>query len=168
MMRRSASRRRAFTLMELILALTIGMLLLVGLYLALDVHLMATNAGREQVEQATVARQVLKRISNDITNNLALVPVPPNATSTSSKNSSTANTTGAMTTTTVTPTHYVFNVGVQGTSDRLTLYVSKVPGCAVPSATGDQPQDSDLRRISYWLARGHHTPAGPPPPPPPR
>src|SRR2546423_1723247 len=100
MIRRSAARRRAFTLMELILALTIGMVLLVGLYLALDVHLNATHAGRQQVEQATTARQVLKRISNDISNHLALVPVPPNATTTSTKSTSSA---GAMTPTTTTP-----------------------------------------------------------------
>ena len=69
-----------------------------------------------------------------------MTPTPPNATSTNSKTSSTASTAAAATTTTVTPTPYAFNVGVQGTSDRLTLYVSRVPTCSVPSANGDQPE----------------------------
>src|SRR5207244_13571460 len=108
MVRRTAARRRAFTLLELILALTIGMILLIGLYLALDVFLNATNAGRQQIEQATLARQVLKPITNDINNNLPLVPMPPNATSTSTK------TTNAAAATTTPPTPYAFNLGVQG------------------------------------------------------
>ena len=163
MLRRTAARRRAFTLLELILALTIGMILLIGLYLALDVFLNATNAGRQQIEQATLARQVLKTITNDINNNLPLVPVPPNATSTSTK---TTNANAAAATTTP-PTPYAFNLGVQGTSDRLTLYISKVPMAAKSAVdaegnplNGDRPLDSDLRRISYWLAGGNDTPEG--------
>ena len=47
MQRRQTSRTwLAYTLLEMILALSIGMLLLFGLYASLEVYLNATKAGR--------------------------------------------------------------------------------------------------------------------------
>src|SRR5256885_10608807 len=52
MRKHSPSQRAAFTLLEMMLSLSIGILLMVGLYFALDLNLHATNTGREQVDQA--------------------------------------------------------------------------------------------------------------------
>jgi hypothetical protein len=66
MQRRTKLRRGAFTLLEMILSLSIGMLLLFGLYTSLDVFLNATKAGRAQVDEAQLARGVLNKFQNDI------------------------------------------------------------------------------------------------------
>ena len=69
-MRKRARRRPGFTLLELVLAMAIGMLLFVGLYVALDIHFGNAEAGRVIVDQSTVARAVLSRMANDISSNL--------------------------------------------------------------------------------------------------
>jgi len=169
MIARSNSPRRGFTLLELVLSITIGMLILVGLYFALDVHLNATSAGRTQVQQSAVARNVLRQFTIDITHNVASLdqplPTPKTTTTTATTGSTTTGstttdpTTGAATdtTTTVLSSRYPFNLGVQGSSDTLTLYISKVPlsikqaGNNNLPGTDDVASDSDLRRVTYWM-----------------
>lgn len=174
-MLRRDRRRAGFTLLELILALVIGMLLMAGLYFALDVHYRTADAGRTEVDQSLIARGVVKWIAGDINSNLSTLSNPGNS-SAASKSSSTGNTTGSTTGTTGTTTTttsgvvngtYQFNLGVQGTSDRLTLYISKVPlALTAPTDADGNPAggtviDSDLRRISYWVVgAGTDKPAG--------
>src|SRR5438105_831956 len=71
-MRQRSSRRRpaaraAFTLLEVLLASAIGLLILYGVYLAINIQLRYAESGRAQVEQATLARSLVARISGDIT-----------------------------------------------------------------------------------------------------
>jgi prepilin-type N-terminal cleavage/methylation domain-containing protein len=169
--RRPWDRRPGFTLLELILALAIGMLLLAGLYFALDVHFRTADVGRTEVDQSLVARGVVKWIAGDINGNLSTMPNPGNSNAASSTTgtgtgTSTANNTTTTTSGVVNGT-YKFNLGVQGTADRLTLYISKVPLAltAPPDAdgnpAGDTVIDSDLRRISYWVVgAGTDKPSG--------
>lgn len=58
--------RRAFTLLEILLATSIGVLLLAALYAAVDVQFRHAQAARSVVEQSTLARALLARIGNDI------------------------------------------------------------------------------------------------------
>src|SRR6266540_1778072 len=58
--------RAAFTLLELVLALGIGLLILYALYLAISVQLRFAESGRAAVEQATLARSLTARIASDI------------------------------------------------------------------------------------------------------
>jgi type II secretory pathway pseudopilin PulG len=60
------SRRGAYTLLEVLLAMAIAVLLLAGLYTAMSVQLHHAEAGREVVTQATLARSLLSRIRQDI------------------------------------------------------------------------------------------------------
>jgi hypothetical protein len=60
-------RRPAFTLLEVLLAAAIGVLLLGALYVAVDLHLKQTEAGRDAAAQADVARRILARVAADIT-----------------------------------------------------------------------------------------------------
>lgn len=58
-----------------------------------------------------------------------------------------------------------FNLFVQGTSDSLTLYVSRYPreftvNPADPESLNAQLILSDLRRVTYWLAGGIDSPLG--------
>jgi hypothetical protein len=136
------------------LALVIGALLMSGLYVALDMHMTGATAGRIQIDQAQMARFVVKNISDDIHHQLASLdayPVPASATKNANATTTTVNgATGP----------YPFNLGVQGEADRLVLYTSRVPKSAGtptdPNALkgqgGDvQADESDLRRVVYWL-----------------
>jgi hypothetical protein len=186
---RQSQRRGAFTLLEVVLAMAIGMLLLVGLYVALDIQLDNTDAGRVVVHQTKVARGVLTRISNDISLNLG--PVNPSSqagsgsqgagaagaaapaagsagtpgTTGATGNSGMGGSTGAGAAVAsgggLGPVN--FNLGVQGDSATLTLYVSRLPRDATGGTDSNDPsvaQPSDLRRITYWLAGDPASPLG--------
>src|SRR5438552_1708248 len=60
------TKRPAFTLLEMMLATAIAVLLLAALYAAVDLQLRHTEAARDVVEQTTLARTLLNRMSNDI------------------------------------------------------------------------------------------------------
>jgi len=169
-MRLFARPRAAFTLLEMVLALAIGVLLMTGLYFALDMHLAATTSGRLQVDQAQVARNVLKNIQSDFKDHLATLDAYPSAKAAAAAASGTTTTTTATATTSAamtytlpsgaTTTSFPFNLGVQGDSTYCTIYISKLARAVVdaqqtdPTTAGGatmQAEDSDLRRITYWL-----------------
>lgn len=58
--------RAAMTLLEVLLALALAMLVLLGLSMAIDSHLRAVDRSRRHVEQALLARSLLHRIADDI------------------------------------------------------------------------------------------------------
>lgn len=58
--------RSAFTLLEVLLSTAIGVLLLSALYVAVDIQYRHAQAARDVVEQSTLARALLNRMSNDI------------------------------------------------------------------------------------------------------
>src|SRR6185312_10041374 len=70
---RTRTSRRGFTLLEVLLASAIGLLILYSLYQAIDLHLRFAEAGRTVVEESTLARSVLSRISADIAPCVGLV-----------------------------------------------------------------------------------------------
>jgi molecular chaperone DnaJ len=69
------TRRQAFTLLEMVLALAIGLLLMTAVYFSLDIYLKTTQAGRKQIDQEKVARGVVKKLTDDVTSNLAMIPM---------------------------------------------------------------------------------------------
>jgi prepilin-type N-terminal cleavage/methylation domain-containing protein len=186
------ARRRGYTLLEVILALAIGVLLLAALYIALDLQVLTTNTGRAQVQQSTVARQVINRLETDILTNLGPVDpklVPSNsssgtagssmsggttttpATTTPTAGAGAAPTTGATTPAsgTTTPTaggasgsgstttnYFQFNLGVQGDTDWVALYVDRLPSELFTGDLAANPDQqvtiSSLRRVTYWLS----------------
>jgi len=157
MRRLRETQRAAFTLLEMMLALVIGVMLMSALYFALDMHMTGASAGRIQIEQSQVARYVVKNIAGDIQCHLATLDAYPVPAAAAAK--------AANATTTTTPTGpFPFNMGVEGQSDRLTLYVSKVPKAAAEPADPNalpgngadvQADESDLRRVTYWLVPNH-------------
>src|SRR5437763_10847058 len=74
-MTRSRTRRPGFTLLEVLLASAISVLLLSALYVAMDMQLKLAQAGREAVDQATLVRSLLKRMTNDLSSGLG--PIGP-------------------------------------------------------------------------------------------
>src|SRR6516162_11617055 len=64
--------RPAYTLLEVLLASAIAVMLLAGLYVAVDVQIGHAQSGREVVEQAALSRTLMKRMSTDINSAIAL------------------------------------------------------------------------------------------------
>lgn len=150
-MSRTGHRRLGYTLLEMLLATAITVLLMSALYVAMDTQLRLADAGRERVEQGTAARNILQRMSLDITGCLTPISVTKVvAAATSSTTGTTTTDDAAASSGSVTP----FNAGVEGDSSVLTIYVSRVPpkASAFGGAEGQPTGTSDLKRISYWLA----------------
>jgi hypothetical protein len=128
-------------LLEVLLASAIAALLMAALYVSMDVQLRHAQAGRESVNESTVARNLFARIDADLAGTLTPITATIALTSTS----------GEAATDVVTP----LNGGVLGDALVLTVWVSRVPKvpAAMDSTNADaQPlNSSDLRRISYWL-----------------
>jgi prepilin-type N-terminal cleavage/methylation domain-containing protein len=59
-------RQHGFTLLEVMLALGLTALILVALGMAIDFHLRVLDAGRAHVEEAQLARVLLRRIADDL------------------------------------------------------------------------------------------------------
>ena len=63
---RSDSRRGALTLLELILALALSVIVIAAIGWAIQLHLQALDTRRSDVEEAQLARAVLKLIADDL------------------------------------------------------------------------------------------------------
>lgn len=159
--------RGGFTLLEVTLALSIAVFLLGGLYVAVDVQLRHAQAGRDLVEQATLARSLLARVALDIAASATLVEpgrFKSSNNSASSQGGASASSGGgasgsaAATTNTSTSTNssaVALPLGVRGDGVTLHLYLNKVPREALPTDVDVAPAVvSDLRRVSYWLVGG--------------
>jgi prepilin-type N-terminal cleavage/methylation domain-containing protein len=144
--------RSGFTILEMVLALAIAVVLLWGLYNALNMQVQQAHVGRTALQEATLARSILTRMAADIQSNLG--PVNQFLLSNSGTGSSSSTTT-----TPTTDNTFSFNNGVYGQSNVLVLVVSKAPRelnlvGANPSDPTQQATVSDLRRISYWIVPG--------------
>ena len=81
------TRRQAFSLLEMVLALAMGMTLLLALYLTLNTHVRQVHAGREILDEGTLARSILTRIASDIISQLGRPSIRAFSPTTSSSSS---------------------------------------------------------------------------------
>jgi prepilin-type N-terminal cleavage/methylation domain-containing protein len=168
MLSKAAGKRpAAFTLLEMILALLIGVILMWTLYSVLSQQVQQAQSGRVILHEGTLARSILTGMTNDILGSLGAVnPLPPSsgggagANAASGAGGSTTSSSGAMTTTDATIT---FNNGIYCQNNVLILTVSKVPrelnltGVLGNTGSADPTQQAtlcDLRRICYWYVGG--------------
>src|SRR5262249_16705966 len=105
---RRPRRRAAYTLLELILAMLIGMRLMRGLYVMLSAQLTKAQKGRDSIREATVVRAVLATIADDIA--VCLGTYDPQK----SVASSSSGTTSVMASQATASTAVIFNYGVEG------------------------------------------------------
>ncbi len=107
---RTQRLRAGFTLLELILALLVGVMLLAALYSAISTQARNISVSREQVEQTTLARSLINRIDSDVSGTVGLADGSRfrqaqnanNASSSSSSNSSSTTSTSTSSTKTST------------------------------------------------------------------
>ena len=145
--------RPGFTLLEVLIALAISVLLMAALYVSMDVLLRYAQAGRERVDEAVLARSLLQRVRADVSS--AITPIQGSAAPTPPPNSLPPNSPPSPAEPTVsldavTP----FNAGIQGEINRLTMWVTRVPGQNRPGTEADTAPNGgpDIHRVTYWLA----------------
>jgi type II secretory pathway pseudopilin PulG len=172
-------RRPAFTLLEMLLATFVSVLLLGALYVAMELQIRHAQDGREAIEQGQLAHALLATMTKDI--KLCVTPVTPTPTTSLSPPSKdggtpatgaaagtaaagTGNTpssqgTTSSSTTASTGNTIQFTLGVQGTANSLSLYISRLLTDEEVKASRTEGM-SDLRLINYWLVTDGSTPIG--------
>lgn len=150
MRRQHRHGRHAFSLLEMVLALALGMLLLLALYLSFDTYIQHARIGRDVVAEGTLARNIMARMAADVSGHLGAKDPRVNEYVDPVK-------------TPDAPMNFVeFNFGVYGEESYVMLSGYRVrPGPA--DTTPDQPDakiSSDVKRIVYWIAMNGNEPAG--------
>jgi type II secretory pathway component PulJ len=148
--------KKAYTLLEVTLALALTAVILGLIGMAIHVHLGVADKSRVQVDEAQLARTLLQRIAEDLRN---AVPFTPEQSSTSgaptssgSSTSSESPTSSTSQTTSETP----ISGGICGSLQCLQVDTScRSRPSRLPSApaTGDnsQPAFSDIKTVTYSL-----------------
>ena len=151
---RSPRRRAGFTLLEVLLSSAIGVMLLGGLYVAVEVQYRQIHAGQQAGKLATLASRLLSNISRELTGQLA----PTLSTSTTNAGSSSTGAAAAGAATTTASNVVTFNNGVLGDQQTLIITSSRVPRETLkPEILNSGTQiygTSDVRRVMYWIAQG--------------
>jgi prepilin-type N-terminal cleavage/methylation domain-containing protein len=148
------NRRGGFTLLEVLLSSAIGVMLLGGLYVAVDVQLRQMHLGRRSGEQATLASRLLAKIAQELSGQLS--PVLSTSITNAGSGSSSSGAAGAAT---GTATNAVtFNNGILGDQQTLIITTSRVPQETLKPEVLNQGIQivgtSDVRRVMYWMAQG--------------
>ncbi|HYH64821.1 MAG TPA: type II secretion system protein GspJ [Urbifossiella sp.] len=160
-MRLTPTRRRGFTLLEVMLASLIAIFLLAALYFAMDVTLRRTTESREALEVDNLSRAAFNRINLDLAS--ALGPLPPKSGGNSAAGAPPTPAPaddGAAEATVAAPkaADISFQAGVVGTDKSLTIFASGLPNALAYTGELANPTTaqapSDLRRITYWLRTG--------------
>jgi len=132
----------------MLLATTIALLILYGLYVAMDLMVFSAQVGREVVEEATLSRSVVTRMTNDLT---PAIGVPdPGRYKASDGGTAASEETGGEAVPTDAPIGAIYHL--VGTPNSLTIFVSRVPRELYrPPGEAGQAIYSDQRRISYFV-----------------
>jgi len=152
------SPRRAYTLLEVILALSLAVVILGLVGVGIHVHLAVAAKSRDQVEEAQLARVLLQRIADDLRN---AVPFQPASSSSSSASdladavgaSPLAAPSGTSDSSSTTP----LSGGIYGAAQAMQIETARRPRATLVSlqtAANDPSQParlSDIRVVSYSL-----------------
>jgi Prokaryotic N-terminal methylation motif len=148
--------RQAFSLLEMVLALALGMVLLLALYFFLNTYILNVQSGRDVLAEGVLARNIMNRIGNDITSQLGPVDprMLPNPNAVSEGTATPAGT--SATATGGAPNTVYFNNGVYGTDKYLILSNFRVrkPPANQPTNVPDLEIISDVQRTVYWIVAG--------------
>jgi prepilin-type N-terminal cleavage/methylation domain-containing protein len=170
--------RRGYTLLEVLLALSIGLLLVAALYIALDVQFRHMESGRNAVAEGQLARGVFGRMAADVRPCLASLPSgaltnpttssgsgggtpsssssPTGSSPTGSKSGTgtgTASSASSSSSQTNSSTPGQFNLGIVGSENQMVLYTTALPRYTQATASAYSGV-GDYRRITYGLLPG--------------
>jgi hypothetical protein len=171
-------------LLEVMLAASIGVILLWALYSTLGAHMKNAEIGRDLAERSTLARAVMNRMSDDIgaclnlddaarfrysadakaygigqssSSSSANTANSSTTNNSTTNNSSTNNSTNGSTNTTTNATGasaVTLPMGVMGDTTQLTVLIGKAPREVWQADPNAQLGLSDMRLVSYWYVPG--------------
>ena len=165
-------RPRGFTLLEVLVALSLSLLLISAIYASVRLYYRFSTSGHEDVERTLLARALLRRIELDVRSVMYRAAAPattssstqPSSTSSPSSPSSPSNTPSSSSTssssssssTTPEDSYNTSNTGLYGNMTTLLMHVSK-PGheqmAALLAAMGNtQMRTSDLVTVAYFVS----------------
>lgn len=166
--RHSTPVRRAFTLLEVLLALTLAVLLLGAIFTAMEQSWKLTASGREEMERSQLARALLRRFAIDV-RSIAYVPpvvadsdaaesgsasLSSSGSSSSTASSSSDESASAPTETEEEPS--ARSIGIRGTLQWVEMHISRPRRDLEFAADVDgnkvQSRTSDMRVVTYQLA----------------
>jgi prepilin-type N-terminal cleavage/methylation domain-containing protein len=172
--------RRGFTLLEVLLASVIAILLLGGLYFAMDMTLRQTQEARDGVEIDNLSRGVYNRMTLDLACTLGPLPpksggnansstpaavdpatgmpvtdpaaatTDPAAAAATTVDPVTGETVAADPTATAAAADVSLNAGLIGTDKQFSVFVARTPDMA--AFDPNVQGRADQRRITYWLS----------------
>ncbi len=158
--------REGFTLLEVLIALSLSLVLISAIYSAVSLHWRYEEAGRERIDRAQVSLAVLRLLSEDV----GSVMFTPPSTTTQEEEEATASTTSTSTasppttsspttedTTATTTDSTQASLGIVGTADQLQLDISQparedfVPDESDTQSGTTLPATSDNVRVTWGL-----------------
>lgn len=153
------SPRAGFTLIEVLVAVSLALLLLTAVYAAIDMHWRYENAGQLEMQRGQVARAVYSRLSVDIRSVQFAPPDPEDAeVEDGDEAEDGAEDDEALDEVDLDELLQFESLGVIGTSTRLTLHINKpVPPRAFTISDSDDEEDfvlleSEQRSVTWFLA----------------
>ncbi len=161
------TRPRAFTLIELLVAMALSLLLLSGVYSAIHLYWQLSTAGREQMEQAQVARALFRQIELDV--RATVYPLQEAVSSGSSSSSATSTSTTGTTGQATADDELAaleaevyedpltgVSIGIIGDSESLILHSNRpsrdMAYYAIHDTAFATDRVGDLAAVSYFLA----------------
>lgn len=159
-------RHPGFTLIEMLIALSLSLVLISAIYSAISLHWRYEQVGRDRIERAQVSLAVLRLLSEDLG---SVVFTPPDNTSqeeeesaeagtTDSGTATTSSTESTSTTSTATTTDSSqSSLGIVGTANSLQLDISQparedfLPDEPNPQTAATWPATSDNVRVTWGL-----------------
>lgn len=153
--------RRAFSLIEVIVALALSVVLISAIYGAISLHWRYETLGRERIDRAQVSLAILRKMSEDVGSVMFSVPkIEETEDSTTTTSTETTSSTEETSTETNTAVDAPVSLGIVGTADSLQLDVSQpqvqdfvtVVDPSAPSTT-PVPIQSEMVRVTWALVR---------------
>jgi hypothetical protein len=157
--------RNAFTLLEVILALSLVVVVLGLVGLAVDIHLRLGDKGRTEVEEAQVARAVLHRIADDLRGAVADFSTQSSATTESSTESKSSSESVASAAAQSSGENVELSDGFRGNLSQLQFSAACLSRPGRPSAkigndaTGTPTARPDAKIIRYYVVDPTESPS---------
>lgn len=168
------AKRAGVTLLELILALSISIMIMAAIAMVIDLHLRTLDSRRTQVEEAQLARAVMRRIGDDLRSAVQYQIIDFSTVGTMAKDAATAavseaapdsgSLAGLLTESLPTETTNISSTaappsipGLYGNAYELKVDVSRIPRVdeyqPLGTELGDQVADipSDVKTVAYYL-----------------
>lgn len=156
--------RSGFTLIEMLIALSLSLVLISAIYSAVSLHWRYEQVGRERIDRAQVSLAVLRLLTEDIGSVMFTPPSDVSQEEEETAAASTSLTTPTTSTTTTTPEEGATttdstqaSLGIVGTADQLQLDISQparedfVPDKSNDPSGASLPATSDSVRVTWGM-----------------